>query len=83
MANGDTSFKPVVIFHGKRTIANRENYNPRVDVHFNETAYNNEELFSQWLKDVYIPYANGDNSMMVMDMLRHPPTGNPRGPPIV
>jgi hypothetical protein len=68
MANGDTFFKPVVIFHGKRTMVSRENYDPRVDVHFNETAYNNEELFFQWLKDVYIPYANGDNSMMVMDV---------------
>jgi transposase len=68
MANGDTPFKPVVIFHGKGTVASRENYNPRVDVHFNETAYNNEKLFSQWLKDVYIPYADGDNNMMVMDV---------------
>jgi hypothetical protein len=56
MANGDTFFRPVVIFHGKGTIASRENYNPRVNVYFNETAYNNEELFFQWLKDVYIPY---------------------------
>jgi hypothetical protein len=56
MANGDTSFRPMVIFYGKRTVASRENYNPRVNVYFNETAYNNEKLFSQWLKDVYIQY---------------------------
>jgi hypothetical protein len=68
MANGDTPLTPVVIFHGKGIVASRENYDSRVDVHFNETAYNNEELFSQWLKDVYIPYADGDNSMMVMDV---------------
>jgi hypothetical protein len=68
MANGDTPFKPVVIFYGKRTVASRENYDPRVDIHFNETAYNNEKLFSQWLKDVYIPYANGNNSMTVIDV---------------
>jgi hypothetical protein len=58
----------VVIFHNKGTVVNRENYNPRVDVHFNETAYNNEKLFSQWLKDVYIPYADGDNNIMVIDV---------------
>jgi hypothetical protein len=46
MANGDTSFKPVVIFHGKGTVASWENYDPQVNVYFNEIAYNNEELFS-------------------------------------
>jgi hypothetical protein len=46
MANGDTPFKPVVIFHGKGTITSRERYDPRVKVYFNETAYNNEKLFS-------------------------------------
>jgi hypothetical protein len=47
MANGDTPFKPVVIFHGKEIVVSRENYNPRVNVYFNEIAYNNEKLFSQ------------------------------------
>jgi hypothetical protein len=45
MANADTPFKPVVIFHGKGIVASWENYDPRVNVHFNKTAYNNEELF--------------------------------------
>jgi hypothetical protein len=45
MADGSTPFKPVVIFYGKGTVAKRENYNERVEVHFNETAYNNKELF--------------------------------------
>jgi hypothetical protein len=45
--DGIPCFKPVIIFYGKGTMASRENYDPRVDVHFNETAYNNEELFSQ------------------------------------
>jgi hypothetical protein len=45
MADSSTSFKPMVIFYGKRIVANWENYNDRVDVHFNDTTYNNEELF--------------------------------------
>jgi hypothetical protein len=73
MANGDTSFRPVVIFHGKRIIASQENYDPRVNVYFNEIAYNNEELFSQWLKDVYISYIEEEakayeESMLVMNV---------------
>jgi hypothetical protein len=45
MADGSTPFKPVIIFHSKGTVATRENYDERVEVHFNETAYNNEKLF--------------------------------------
>jgi hypothetical protein len=56
MADGSTPFKPVVIFHGKGTVANRENYDDRVDIHFNDTAYNNEKLFHTWLRDIYQPY---------------------------
>jgi hypothetical protein len=68
MANGDTPFKPVVIFHGKRTIASREFYDPRVEVYFNETAYNNEKLFSDSIQQVYIPYINDENSMIIIDV---------------
>jgi hypothetical protein len=48
MADGSTSFKPVVIFHGKGTIAKRESYDERVEIHFNKTVYNNEELSYSW-----------------------------------
>jgi hypothetical protein len=68
MANGDTPFKPVVIFHGKGTVASRERYDPRVEVYFNETAYNNEKLFSDWIQQVYIPYIDDKDSMMIMDV---------------
>jgi hypothetical protein len=53
MADGSTSFKPVLIFHGKGNMAKRESYDDRVDVYFNETAYNNEKLFHRWLQDIY------------------------------
>jgi hypothetical protein len=45
MADGSTPFKPVIIFHSKRTVAKRENYDAKIQVEFNETAYNNEGLF--------------------------------------
>jgi hypothetical protein len=73
MANGSTSFKLVLIFYGKGTVAKRESYNDRVDVYFNETAYNTEKLFHRWLQDIYQPWvaqtANaGEESLIVMDV---------------
>jgi hypothetical protein len=35
MADGSTPFKPVIFFHGKGTLAKREHYDERVEVHFN------------------------------------------------
>jgi hypothetical protein len=72
MADGSTPFKPVIIFHGKGTVASKENYDNRVDVHFNDTAYNNEELFHTWLSDIYQPYVaqhaqGNEESLIVMD----------------
>jgi hypothetical protein len=71
MADGSTPFKPVIIFH-KKTIDKREHYNERVEVHFNETAYNNEKLFYSWLKNTFEPYVTetakaGETSLIVMD----------------
>jgi hypothetical protein len=74
MASGDISFKPVIIFHGQGTVLAKEQpyYDPRVEVHFNPTAYHNEEMFLRWLEDVYQPYvadnADGNKeSLVVMD----------------
>jgi hypothetical protein len=53
MADGSTPFKPVVIFYGKRTVAKKEKYDNRVDMHFNNTAYNNKNLFHTWLRNIY------------------------------
>jgi hypothetical protein len=72
MTDSSTPFKPVVIFHGKGTIAKRENYERTVEIHFDETAYNNEELFHNWLRDTFEPYVAGiikagEMSLIVMD----------------
>jgi hypothetical protein len=72
MADDSTPFKPVLIFHGKRTVAKKEKYDDRVDVHFNDTAYNNKDLFHKWLRKVYQPYVaqhtdGNKESLIVMD----------------
>jgi hypothetical protein len=74
MANGDITFESIVIFHGRGTVPEREKpyYDPRVEVHFNPTAYHNEEMFLRWLENVYQPYianhASGkEESLVVMD----------------
>jgi hypothetical protein len=76
MANGDTPFKPVIIFHGQGTVLAKEQpyYDLRVEVHFNPTAYHNVEIFLKWLEDVYQPYiadnadADGkEESLVVVD----------------
>ena len=53
---------PKLIFHGKSTneggkIEEREShlYHQGVTVHFNSTAYNNEELTNQWIDKELIP----------------------------
>jgi hypothetical protein len=74
MANGDTHFKPVIIFHGQGTVLAKEEpyYDSRVEVHFNPTAYHNEEILLKFPKDVYQPYiaehTHGEKeSLVVMD----------------
>jgi hypothetical protein len=74
MANGDTPFKPIIIFHGRGIVLVKEQpyYDPRVEVHFNQTAYHNEEMFLKWLKDVYQPYIASqanvkEESLVVVD----------------
>jgi hypothetical protein len=72
MADGSTPFKPVLIFHGKGIVAKKECYNDRVDVYFNKTAYNNENLFQEWLKCTYQPWIahnarDGETSLIIMD----------------
>ena len=61
-ADGIPRIRPKLIFHGKATneggkIEERENhlYYKGVTVHFNSTAYNNEELTIQWIDSELIP----------------------------
>jgi hypothetical protein len=61
-ADGVSRILPKLIFHGKPTngggkIEEQEShlYHQGVTVHFNDTAYNNEELMAQWIDDELIP----------------------------
>ncbi|KAI0855431.1 DDE superfamily endonuclease-domain-containing protein [Xylaria cubensis] len=60
---------PLLIFHGKGKVFDEESpaYHPGVCVKFNETAYNNEELFEEWIKERLLVYTAGRESLLVMD----------------
>jgi hypothetical protein len=74
-ADGIQRIKPKLIFHGTAgptgRIYDQEShlYSPDVTVEFNRTAYNNEELFSQWLEKEYAPVIDGgEEVLLVMDV---------------
>jgi hypothetical protein len=69
-ANGILRITPKLIFYGKpdRTIRLKEShlYNPGVTVKFNNTIYNNGELFNKWI-DKELATAIVGNGLLVMD----------------
>ncbi|RFU34110.1 hypothetical protein B7463_g2199, partial [Scytalidium lignicola] len=73
-ADGIQRIKPKLIFYGTTRpsgqIYNKEKhlYHPGVTVEFNLTAYNNEELFMQWIDEELIPTANQNDTLLVMDV---------------
>ncbi|KAI0184938.1 DDE superfamily endonuclease-domain-containing protein [Xylaria flabelliformis] len=60
---------PLLIFYGKGKVFDEElpAYYLGVCVKFNETAYNNEELFEEWIKERLLVYTAGRESFLVMD----------------
>lgn len=70
-ADGVARIKPKLIFHGKPTGKIREKeqhlWDQRVTVEFNDTAYNNGELFVKWIDDELIPALGQRESLLVMD----------------
>jgi hypothetical protein len=71
-ADGEMHIKPKLIFHGapppRGQIYAQEGhlYSKDVTVEFNETAYNNEELFLKWLNEELFPVLEKD-TLLVMD----------------
>src|SRR5206468_4066847 len=71
-ADGVCRIKPKLIFHGKPggrlELTEKALYDPRVTVEFNETAYNNEQLFIKWIDDelLLLGVLDGE-TMLVMD----------------
>src|SRR5580692_8253063 len=73
--NGIQQLKPKLIFHGTAGPAGRilkkeqHLYSPDVTVEFNKTAYNNEELFSQWIDKEFTPaVADMSDVLLVIDV---------------
>ncbi|KAM5380051.1 hypothetical protein ACJZ2D_003698 [Fusarium nematophilum] len=75
-ADGILRIRPVVIFHGKPTdeggqIYEKEKhlYHPSVAVEFNDTAYNNEDLFLRWIRDDLSKLTSDEDEelLLVMD----------------
>jgi hypothetical protein len=75
-ADGIHRLKPKLIFHGVPTeeggqIFEKEAhlYSPDVTVEYNKTAYNNEDLFSRWIKEELSPLCSDDSDdfLLVMD----------------
>ena len=72
-ADGVPRLKPKLIFHGTPggpiERAEKDLYDKRVSIEFNETAYNNEDLFTKWLDDELLnpDVLGGRDSLLVMD----------------
>lgn len=69
-ANGIPRILPKLVFHGKPDglIRKKEShlYDPRVTVEFNNTAYNNGDLFNKWIDEELAIAINGDG-LLIMD----------------
>ena len=73
-ADGIQRLKPKLIFHGQPPpigiIYSEEQrlYSPDVAVEFNETAYNNEELFGEWIAEELGCITSSDEHLLVMNV---------------
>jgi DDE superfamily endonuclease len=69
-ADGIPRISPKLIFHGKpnRLIRSKEShlYHPGVTVEFNDTAYNNGDLFDKWINEELAISLIGDG-LLIMD----------------
>ncbi|KAK5651129.1 hypothetical protein OQA88_13246 [Cercophora sp. LCS_1] len=68
-ANGEQYLNPLLIFRGKGNVSavERKAYHKDVRVEFNETVYNNEELYLRWIKEELVPLAAGKPLLLVWD----------------
>ena len=73
-ADGIQRIQPKLIFHGKAgptgDIFRRERhlYSNEITVAFNNTAYNNKDLFETWIDEEYCPILTGHDNLLVMDV---------------
>ncbi|KAI2633959.1 DDE superfamily endonuclease-domain-containing protein [Xylaria nigripes] len=62
--------RPIIVFHGSNKIFEKESshYHPGVTVKFNENAYNNEDLFTEWIQNNLAAYTKKEECLLVMDV---------------
>ena len=55
-ADGEQNVKPALIFGGKGRVATeeKEKYDTRVDVYFQQNAWMDEEIYLQWVQGILI-----------------------------
>ena len=61
-ADGEQNVKPALIFRGKGRVATeeKEKYDKRVDVYFQQNAWMDEEINLQWVQGTLIPGIGND-----------------------
>lgn len=71
-ADGEPHFRPLIIFRGKGNITAEERaaYDPRIDVEYNDTAYNNETLIAAWLDKYVRGHIGGRPALLIWDAFR-------------
>jgi hypothetical protein len=72
-ADGVCRIPPKIIFHGAVDTKIRDlesfKYHPDVTIEFNPTAYNNEDLFRQFIDEELAPVLTGDQpNLLAMDV---------------
>jgi len=69
--DGIARIPPMIIFHGtgKRLGNEKEQYDPRVLVEYNPTAYMNESLFERYITNHLLPVLGGRPTLFAMDLM--------------
>ena len=69
-ADGFNRVPPLIIFHGKGNVFEKEKnlYHPGVLVEFNEKAYMNGDLFHKYIQENIVPVLGGRPSLFAMDL---------------
>ena len=75
-ADGEQNVKPALIFRGKGRVATeeKEKYDKRVDVYFQQDAWMDEEIYLQWVQGTLISIWNDkEEKFSIFRQCRLPP----------
>ena len=67
-ADGEQNVKPAFIFRGKGRVATeeKEKYDKKVDVYFQQNAWMDEEINLQWVQGTLIPGIGNDKEEKIL-----------------